>query len=54
LLARGSATTEIRKKALEEGLLELRQSAILKLAQGVTNAEEVVRAVPSEYLGLDG
>lgn len=53
LIVEGRPAREIRQKAVEEGLMELRQSALLKVAQGLTNAEEVVRAVPSEYLGLE-
>ena len=40
-------------KALEEGMIEFRQAALLKVARGDTSIEEVFRAVPSEYLGLD-
>jgi type II secretory ATPase GspE/PulE/Tfp pilus assembly ATPase PilB-like protein len=53
LIVEGRPARDIRQKAIEEGLIELRQSALLKVAQGLTNAEEVVRAVPSEYLGLE-
>jgi hypothetical protein len=35
-------------------LIELRQGALLKVAHGLTTAEEVVRAVPPKYLGLEG
>jgi type II secretory ATPase GspE/PulE/Tfp pilus assembly ATPase PilB-like protein len=40
----------IRRKAVEEGMLEFRQSAMLKVAQGVTSIEEVIRVLPVEYL----
>jgi type II secretory ATPase GspE/PulE/Tfp pilus assembly ATPase PilB-like protein len=40
----------LRKKALEEGLVEFRQSAMLKVAQGESSIEEVVRIMPPEYL----
>jgi type II secretory ATPase GspE/PulE/Tfp pilus assembly ATPase PilB-like protein len=43
-------TAAIRLKAVEEGLIEFRQSALLKVAQGETSIEEVVRVLPSEYL----
>jgi type II secretory ATPase GspE/PulE/Tfp pilus assembly ATPase PilB-like protein len=45
-----ASTHVIRKKALEEGLIEFRHSAMLKVAQGETSIEEVIRVVPSEYL----
>ncbi len=41
---------EIRHKALEEGMVDLRRSALLKVAQGITSTEEVVRTIPAEYL----
>lgn len=40
----------LRKKAVEEGLIEFRQSALLKVARGETSIEEVVRVLPAEYL----
>jgi type II secretory ATPase GspE/PulE/Tfp pilus assembly ATPase PilB-like protein len=43
----------LRHKALEEGTIEFRQAALLKVARGETTVEEVFRAVPSEYLGID-
>jgi hypothetical protein len=35
-------------------MMEMRQAALLKVAHAQTTAEEVIRDVPSEYLGLDG
>jgi type II secretory ATPase GspE/PulE/Tfp pilus assembly ATPase PilB-like protein len=52
ILAR-QPTAAIRQKAAEEGMLEFRQAALLKVARGQTSIEEVFRAVPSEYLGVD-
>jgi type II secretory ATPase GspE/PulE/Tfp pilus assembly ATPase PilB-like protein len=46
-------TQVLRQKALEEGLLEFRQAALLKVARGQTSADEVLRVVPTEYLGLE-
>lgn len=53
LIAEGRPAREFRQKAVEEGLLELRRAALLKVARGETNAEEVLRTIPSEDLGLD-
>ena len=53
LIADGRPAREIRQKAVEEGLLDLRRAALLKVARGETNAEEVLRTIPSEELGLD-
>ncbi|OHB81649.1 MAG: ATPase [Planctomycetes bacterium RBG_16_64_12] len=41
---------EIRKQAIQEGMLDLRRAALLKVAQGITSTEEVVRTIPAEYL----
>jgi general secretion pathway protein E len=43
----------IRDKAIEDGTIEFRQAALLKVAQGDTTVEEVFRVVPSEYLGVE-
>jgi type II secretory ATPase GspE/PulE/Tfp pilus assembly ATPase PilB-like protein len=43
----------IRDKAIEEGMIEFKQSALIKVARGETSVEEVFRAVPSEYLGVE-
>ncbi len=40
----------IRAKAIEEGLIGLRQAALIAVAKGVTSVEEVFRVIPSEYL----
>jgi type II secretory ATPase GspE/PulE/Tfp pilus assembly ATPase PilB-like protein len=52
ILARQPIQT-IRHKAIEEGTIEFRQVALLKVAQGETTVEEVFRAVPTEYLGVE-
>jgi len=46
-------TQALRAKAAALGILEFRQAALLKVARGQTSAEEVVRVIPTEYLGLD-
>jgi type II secretory ATPase GspE/PulE/Tfp pilus assembly ATPase PilB-like protein len=53
MITEGRPTTELRRKAVEDGMLELRRSALLKIARGVTSPEEVLRAIPGEYLGID-
>jgi type II secretory ATPase GspE/PulE/Tfp pilus assembly ATPase PilB-like protein len=35
------------------GMLEFRPAAMLKVARGQTSAEEVLRVIPTEYLGLE-
>ncbi len=53
MIAEGRPTRALREQAVREGLIELRKVALLEVARGVTTAEEVVRAVPAESLGLD-
>jgi type II secretory ATPase GspE/PulE/Tfp pilus assembly ATPase PilB-like protein len=50
LIDERAPTDDIRRKAVEEGMVEFRHSALLKVAQGLTTIEEVVRVLPSEYL----
>jgi general secretion pathway protein E len=53
MVAAGAPAREINQRAIEEGMIELRQAALLHVARGVTSIEEIFRAVPTEYLGLD-
>jgi len=53
LVADGRPSREFRQIAMQDGFLELRRAALLKVARGETNAEEVLRTIPSEELGLD-
>ncbi len=53
LIAEAQQTRVLRQQALEEGFVELRRSALLKVARGETSAEEILRAIPSEYLGIE-
>jgi type II secretory ATPase GspE/PulE/Tfp pilus assembly ATPase PilB-like protein len=53
MIAEGRPTTELRRQAVEDGMLELRRAALLKIARGATSPEEVLRAIPGEYLGID-
>jgi type II secretory ATPase GspE/PulE/Tfp pilus assembly ATPase PilB-like protein len=46
LIVEQRSTREIHNRAIEEGMLTLRQAALLKIAQGRTTVEEVRRAVP--------
>ena len=43
-------TNALRQQALADGMIEFRHAALLKIAQGETTAEEVMRVLPSEYL----
>ena len=50
MIVQRQPTEVLRQKAVEEGLVEFRQAALLKVARGDTSIEEVFRTVPSEYL----
>jgi type IV pilus assembly protein PilB len=43
LVLSGSTTMEMRRKAIEEGMLPLRQSGLQKIRDGISTIEEVVR-----------
>jgi type II secretory ATPase GspE/PulE/Tfp pilus assembly ATPase PilB-like protein len=51
LIDEKASTADLRNKAIEEGMVEFRHAALLKVAQGLTTIEEVVRILPAEYLG---
>lgn len=40
----------LRKKAVEEGMVEFRHSAMLKVGRGDTSMREITRVLPAEYL----
>jgi type IV pilus assembly protein PilB len=43
LIMMGANSVELRKKAIEEGMLTLRMSGLEKIKQGITTIEEVLR-----------
>jgi type IV pilus assembly protein PilB len=43
LILIGASALELRKKAIEDGMITLRESGLHKIRQGVTTPEEVVR-----------
>lgn len=50
MIAEGKPARELRSQAVEDGMIDIRRSALLKVAAGVTSTEEVMRAIPSEHL----
>jgi general secretion pathway protein E len=50
LIFERSSAQEIRDEALRQGMLDLRRSALLKVAQGITSTEELIRVIPTEHL----
>lgn len=43
LILVGASALELKKKAIEQGMLTLRRSGLIKIGQGITTIEEVVR-----------
>jgi type II secretory ATPase GspE/PulE/Tfp pilus assembly ATPase PilB-like protein len=50
LIDEGATTQAIRTEAVRSGLIEFRHSGLIKVAQGLTSIEEVIRVLPGEYL----
>ncbi len=46
----GLSVEEITAKAIEQGMIDFRRAAFLKVAQGITSIEEVMRVIPTAYL----
>jgi type II secretory ATPase GspE/PulE/Tfp pilus assembly ATPase PilB-like protein len=53
LMAVTAPANEIQRQSISEGMVEFRRSGLLKIAQGITSTEEVIRVVPSEHLGIE-
>ena len=43
LILAGASSMELKKKAVDEGMISLRQSGLQKVRDGLTTVEEVVR-----------
>ena len=46
-------TQHIQEEAIRQGMVEFRRNALLKVAQGFTSIEEILRVLPPEQLGLE-
>jgi type II secretory ATPase GspE/PulE/Tfp pilus assembly ATPase PilB-like protein len=53
MISEGRSAKDIRDRAIEDGMLEFRHSALFKVARGQTSTEEVFRVIPSEVLLID-
>lgn len=49
IILNGGSTDDIRRQAVEEGMLSLRESALRKALLGVTSVEEVVRVTMGDH-----
>jgi type II secretory ATPase GspE/PulE/Tfp pilus assembly ATPase PilB-like protein len=47
------AAEELQQEAIKAGMIEFHRAALLKVAQGITSTEEMLRELPAEYLGVD-
>ncbi len=53
LISNARPRVEIEAAAIRAGMVPLRQSAMLKVAQGATTTEDILRDVSSDLLGLE-
>ena len=53
LIARSTSSEEIEQAGTKAGLVLFRRGALLKVAQGITSTEEILRDVPADQLGLE-
>jgi type II secretory ATPase GspE/PulE/Tfp pilus assembly ATPase PilB-like protein len=53
LISEGHSTADIRARAVEEDMLEFKQVGLIKIAQGQTSIEEILRVIPTEHLSAD-
>jgi type II secretory ATPase GspE/PulE/Tfp pilus assembly ATPase PilB-like protein len=44
---------DLQQEAILHGMVEFRRGALLKVAQGLTSTEELLRELPAEYLGVE-
>ncbi|HEX5106165.1 MAG TPA: type II/IV secretion system protein, partial [Pirellulaceae bacterium] len=54
MILQQKAAEELQQQAFAGGMIEFRRGSMLKVAQGLTSTEEVLRELPAEYLGLEG
>jgi type II secretory ATPase GspE/PulE/Tfp pilus assembly ATPase PilB-like protein len=53
MILQNRSVEEIQESAIRHGMIEFRRAAMLKVAQGITSTEEVLRELPAEYLGIE-
>jgi type II secretory ATPase GspE/PulE/Tfp pilus assembly ATPase PilB-like protein len=53
LISEAASSHAIEEAAIRGGMTVFRRGALLKVAQGVTSTEEILRDVPAEQLGLE-
>jgi type II secretory ATPase GspE/PulE/Tfp pilus assembly ATPase PilB-like protein len=53
MVAENRGAEELERRAVELGMVEFRRAALLKVAQGITSVEEMMRVVPGAHLGAE-
>jgi type II secretory ATPase GspE/PulE/Tfp pilus assembly ATPase PilB-like protein len=53
LIAAQAPAASIESEAIAEGMIEFRRGGLLHVASGKTSAEEIIRVVPPEHLGVE-
>lgn len=53
LIAEQAGVRAIADKAVRGGMMDFRRAGLLKVAQGVTSMEELLRVIPAEHLGVE-
>ncbi len=53
LVSEAASSQAIQEAAIRSGMTVFRRGALLKVAQGITSTEEILRDVPAEQLGLE-
>jgi general secretion pathway protein E len=53
MVSRQRPSAEIHSSAESNGMYDFRKNALLKVAQGITSAEEIIGSLPGGQLGLD-
>jgi type II secretory ATPase GspE/PulE/Tfp pilus assembly ATPase PilB-like protein len=43
----GRTATDIARRAMEEGMIDFRRAALIKVAQGITSFDEMQRTLPN-------
>ena len=53
LIRQGASAYAIHKAAVQQGMIDLRSDAQQKLDDGITSADEILRAIPGDYVELE-
>lgn len=54
LIAEMAGEKALADEAIRGGMVDFRRAGLLKVAQGATSMEELMRVIPAEYLGANG